>query len=664
MTGVQTYVGSFTPRTTTGTQTVSGIGFAPVAIIFWANYSSNPTNAWAADFAVMRGTAAYDGTTYYNMASGCANPNGQTGDNGNLCASNIKCIYACSSAGSVIAAASVTAMDASNGGEFTLSWTTAYATARTVYYMAIGGDVTKASVVAWKASGVSTSTTVSQSKTGVGFKPSLVMHFAYEDTAATESGDNDPAGFMFGAMDANGNQFATEYANHSSVTTNASSQSTGDCIIFNSGNPTLTPNWYHASFTSMDTDGFTILWGKAAATPSLFYIYSLCLYNATAGEMYVGNFNKSIAVAPVTDTITTSLSGAVSGALFSTMSQVTQANSQQGGRQTFAGTNGTNSACIAIQDKYGASPVVSSTAQYTNETIIIANNDAKTNDAVALVTFNSNQLVVPWSTNNAVAVEIGYVVFGSASSDLVITGGAVISTEFGIVGGSLIIGVTIQGASISTESSVVGGSPTLAIILSGAVISTEYNAVGGSPVIGITIQGASIPTEYGITDGSLIKGIVVTGANVTAEFAVLGGSFVAVIPAATLSTEYGIIGGSLVIGITIQGAIITLECSVIGSIIENILINGAGVSTEYDIISGTSTFGIILIEGATVSTEYEIINGLVIKITTIIWGDKESTPVVGDKEPTLVMWGDKEPTLVMWGDKTQDELIGIKMEGE
>ena len=72
MAGVLTKQGTFTTPSS-GTTTVSGLGFQPSAILFWVSGPNGVTNdTWATTTGIENsiGFAAFDGTNYYNACNG------------------------------------------------------------------------------------------------------------------------------------------------------------------------------------------------------------------------------------------------------------------------------------------------------------------------------------------------------------------------------------------------------------------------------------------------------------------------------------------------------------------------------------------------------------------------------------------------------------------
>ncbi len=105
----------------------------------------------------------------------------------------------------LVAEADLQSWDATN---FTLNWTTNDANAYVIHYIVIGGTDVSAKVLQWNMR----TSTGNQSVTGVGFQPNAVIH-AHGTHAFTGAVPSNlaGAGFGLGAMDADGDQWATTF---------------------------------------------------------------------------------------------------------------------------------------------------------------------------------------------------------------------------------------------------------------------------------------------------------------------------------------------------------------------------------------------------------------------------------------------------------------------
>ncbi len=256
-------VGTFTQKTSTGTQAISGLGFAPEMILFFSS-GALASGAYEASHRAM-----------YGMSIGTA-----AGDNGSVSTSSQdaqttgahkstgraaqKAITFCQYDDTVVAEADLDSID-SDG--FTLDWTTADANARIINYIAVTGfDSLK--IVEWTMNAASGN----QAITGVGFIPDTVINISEQNNVGsatpyvTASG-----GIGLGAFDDTVEWGLSTFDLESSDVISKSTQSNVDLWA----GVTTAGVAKYASFVSMDADGFTINVG-AASTPTN-KIYSLCL---------------------------------------------------------------------------------------------------------------------------------------------------------------------------------------------------------------------------------------------------------------------------------------------------------------------------------------------------------------------------------------------------
>ena len=127
--GLQAKVGTFTKRTSIGTQAITGVGFTPKAGIFWSfSSSAGIANSISAAMSVS------DGTTEYSVGIGDVDAR-TTSTNVNRRISTTKGVYVVSNAVALQGEADVQSWD-SDG--FTLNWTTADASAQAIGYMVFG----------------------------------------------------------------------------------------------------------------------------------------------------------------------------------------------------------------------------------------------------------------------------------------------------------------------------------------------------------------------------------------------------------------------------------------------------------------------------------------------------------------------------------------------
>jgi hypothetical protein len=206
-------VGSFNKPAATGVQTVPhtlpvACGCAPTAIIFWM---SGGTTGVTGGSTYYWGFGVSDGGNGTSRAISANGLNGIGANAGNaarrMAAAAITIVKNVTGTLTLEAEADLrqpTPWDTTN---FYLNWTnTTDTTAYAINFLVIGGSSVQAKVVDW----TSPAGTGAFSYTSLTFLPAVVLHFGVYDTSALPHNSVD-AGFMFGVMDAAGDQFANTF---------------------------------------------------------------------------------------------------------------------------------------------------------------------------------------------------------------------------------------------------------------------------------------------------------------------------------------------------------------------------------------------------------------------------------------------------------------------
>jgi len=213
-------------------------------------------------------------------------------------------------------------------------------------------------------------------------KTSTTTPAATPKAASTSGGfpSNVSTGAVFatGAMDSAGNQWGEcVYAQGAQATSNTGRvQLTSACLLNEpfAVNPTMV-----GSYSAMGANGFTINW-TSMPSYQLEWI-SLCLEGG--GEYQVGNWAKSTAAAPVSDTVSVSMFPM--GVLLTTDSYTVSASGQTGLRTMVGASNSFDNGCAGVTDKHNVATTVADRFQYATASINVSNNDTETNEAVATV---------------------------------------------------------------------------------------------------------------------------------------------------------------------------------------------------------------------------------------------------------------------------------------
>src|SRR3990172_11544300 len=166
-------VGSFSSNRVTGNQAITGVGFQPKAVIFWhqREWSDGGNNAYDYCFGTATSpTARWVSSSFQSDFN----------DEAFHKFTSTRCIWLINHGSLVYLAADFVSMD-SDG--FTINITDTDGTARTIFYMAIGG----ADVSAFAGNFNSNTATGSQAITGVGFQPKATLFsFAVRNTTEVE----------------------------------------------------------------------------------------------------------------------------------------------------------------------------------------------------------------------------------------------------------------------------------------------------------------------------------------------------------------------------------------------------------------------------------------------------------------------------------------------
>jgi len=400
---VTVYKGTFTKRTSTGTQSITGVGFQPKAVIFF--WTKNTTN----------GTSSANGVMGIGFAGGSpiANSGVVTSAQDNVGTTNtgwresatysIITLNATTNPPTLAAQASVTSFDADG---FTLNWQTADASADIIHFIALGGtDITNVKVGQFTGPVA----TGNFSYTGVGFQPDLVM-LAFPDRTATTLDAVQAAGALNIGMFTSTSQGAIGWGSRAGQTTITHAHTLSDAhsiygIRRNAADQI-------ATFTSMDASGFTLNYSTVGGQAPYIYIA------LQGGQYKIGSFSKN----------TSAGTQSVTGVGF-----------QPTGLMLFShnstATNGTvETADPAASMSIGAAsgPAVNGTVWMHDKSIIntdvnmishnnlvmrmgASNNGITDYGQASLSSFDTNGFTLNWSSSDATARRILYLAIGSST---------------------------------------------------------------------------------------------------------------------------------------------------------------------------------------------------------------------------------------------------------
>lgn len=269
---LSTKVGSFAANTSTGNQSVTGVGFLPKVIIFMvtnltASGSLNDINR-SFGFAISSSSRVAIGVVA-DDAHAPHTAHGRRQD-------NTKCITLIDPALTVIFAADLVSMDADG---FTINITTTDASARIISYIALGGaDLTNVAIKEWTTK----TSTGAQAITGVGFQPDSIIPLTNMSSVAPPNSLTGPF-FQLG-FGKSSTERATIFHIDQGSSNSSRIQRTDKIIETENGGAIF----FSADLTSLDADGFTLNWSTANGTAR--YAYALCLKGP---QMKIGSFNQA-----------------------------------------------------------------------------------------------------------------------------------------------------------------------------------------------------------------------------------------------------------------------------------------------------------------------------------------------------------------------------------
>lgn len=383
-------VGSFTKTTSAATvsQVVShSLGQTPRAILLWTNGKTNESIGTGFLF----GLGMSDGTTSKALAASSTDGVGTSLANRRMAS---KVLTIVDGAGTTLAEADLASWSSSS---FTLSWTTNDSTAYVVHYLLISGPHVSAKVLGWTMAVA----TGSQSITGVGFQPDLILmaHVGAAHTASLPSTSAN-TGVSISMANAAGESAATcSFSQSASGTTSTHRyQRAGKALI--AATNVLTKE---ATLTSMDSDGFTLNYSTANASAGQMITLALAGVRSA-----IGSFTKPTGAAPATD-VHSGLDFQPRAVLFASAQNTTNATFDSHTRLGFGATDRTTSGCSAFQDADALDVASVDGVDKTSSTFVKVNNDTETIDAVAtLSSLDPTGFTLSWTPNDAVATEILY----------------------------------------------------------------------------------------------------------------------------------------------------------------------------------------------------------------------------------------------------------------
>jgi len=270
--------GTFTKLTSTGSQTVTGIGFQPKAIIFW--WTRQTTFGESASISIGYGFATNYGGAFQNRGVAFASDDNAGTSNAGRRRSETYSIIILSDGNPTLGAqASVTAF---NSDGFVVNWQTNEGRADIIHYIALGGD----DLVNARAGTFSLSTSSgTQDITGVGFQPDFAM-FLWTFTESVDINTaNGEVGMGFAVSSTKRGALVAVSEDERGTTDTWQQQRTDACILLL--NPSDGSQDARVDFSQFLADGFRI--NKNDAPASMTQIFYLAL---DGGNYDIGSFNS------------------------------------------------------------------------------------------------------------------------------------------------------------------------------------------------------------------------------------------------------------------------------------------------------------------------------------------------------------------------------------
>lgn len=390
-----TKTGSFDAATATGNQAVSGVGFQPKALLIWGVGGTTDGTFTTAIFGQGIGFSTSPSNQYAQSSAANATSSTSTSRRVEACAF----LQANTTLTTIIRRANLASMD-SDG--FTLNWTTARVDGSfdVLHYLALGGDdLTGARVVNWQMA----TATGNKAVTGAGFQPDAVLHVHAGGVTALTGDATQVAALGLGAMTANGDQWATGYIT-TSTSAHTRNQESDKTLTVVGTTGTVTGQ---ASYTSMDSDGFTVNFG--VATAGAYQVISLCL---AGGQYKIGQFAKSTAGAPVSQAVT-GTGFTPTGLMLAGVQDIVRASPLAGSGVAY-GLGASDGSTEWGSALWGSTNASRKALSKTTKAYVKVNTTGSTVDAEAdLTSLDSNGFTLNWTTNDAVATSLLYLAMGS-----------------------------------------------------------------------------------------------------------------------------------------------------------------------------------------------------------------------------------------------------------
>lgn len=390
---------SFTKATSTGNQSVTGVGFqGKVAIFYTVGAGSN--NSWIGSTIATIGFAAINSSNAYSDGN-IAWSQQQSSDptvSARRASDSAICFHRYD--GVLRDEADFVSFD-SDG--FTVNWTTVSADTRIIYALILGGSsITDAKVVNFAR----ITTTGNQTVTGAGFTPDSMLLLSTCNSAAFNT-SNSSANISFGATDGT-NQFLTALVDSNGQATSATAKGHRNNAIV--GALDTAGTWTAlASFSSFNSDGCVLNWSVNQGTAG-----RMCALFIKGANVVVKTRAKDSSVAPSIGhdiALTYEPSAVISNSVWGGTITGTGTNH---GHFSFGASDGTNNAAFAMATIDGNAAQSVEGIQRIDRAIIKVTETSRTTTAAANATIGTynNSFDYYWNSTDSTTSNMSYIIFG------------------------------------------------------------------------------------------------------------------------------------------------------------------------------------------------------------------------------------------------------------
>lgn len=529
---VQVAVAQITTPASAGSVSYTGgtalCSFTPKAAIFLA--TNLTADGYAAGAGLGLGLCGGTNSTDQFSASVAADDNVTTSNDGGATYDGAICLV--NSAGSArTLEARVTAF-LSDG--LTMNWVTTPGSGRIVHVLLLGGsDLTN---VAGGTFSYTTGTGSFSPISGLGWQPdTIITMMGGGSHPATGSGGR----LTFGCATGASNEWAIAISGADADTMASFVQrknQRSDCSLLQLGSNGA--ELARADLTSFDSGGVTF--NKTTAPGSSTNVGYLAL--KTTGHAVAGVSNKPTGADGSTQDIAAGATPA--GALLASFGLAATTAISNDMEVSFGVTDLTNEGAVWTETQDAASPIEANTSTISGKALRLSTGAATTN-AEADASASGTDLRLTWSTNNAVASEIAYLIFQSGATNATVNASVVTLTaslpaptvvaeqNATITPNALTATLTMPGPTVTagTDAAVTPAALTAALTLAAPTVTAVQNATVTPAALVATIAPATpvITTTATVTTAAISAALAVAAPVIAASAGVAPNALLATV---------------------------------------------------------------------------------------------------------------------------------------